>query len=64
MKIETDRDACIGAGQCVMAAPGVFDQSEEDGRVVVLVTEPGEDQLAEVEDAAETCPTSAITVHP
>ena len=38
MKIEADRDVCIGAGMCVMTAEEVFDQ-DDDGIVVVLEVE-------------------------
>ena len=37
VKIEADRDLCIGAGNCVLSAEAVFDQ-DDDG-VVVLLTE-------------------------
>ena len=29
MKIEADRDVCIGAGMCVMTAEEVFDQDDD-----------------------------------
>ncbi|MFF0087030.1 ferredoxin [Streptomyces canus] len=32
MRIDVDADRCVGAGQCVMAAPKVFDQND-DGTV-------------------------------
>lgn len=35
-RVGAERDRCVGAGQCVLAAPGVFDQDEEDGLVRVL----------------------------
>ena len=40
MKIKADTGRCIGAGMCVMTLPEVFDQSEEDGTVVVLAPDP------------------------
>lgn len=36
VRVLADRDRCIGAGQCVLAAPHVFDQSDHDGRVLIL----------------------------
>lgn len=36
VRILADRDRCIGAGQCVLSAPDVFDQSDDDGRVLIL----------------------------
>ena len=41
MRIEADTEVCIGAGQCVMTAPELFDQSDDDGVVIVLEPEPG-----------------------
>lgn len=63
MKITVDQDACCGAGQCVLIAPDVFDQREEDGIVELLEPEPGADLHADVHEAAQVCPTAAINVH-
>ncbi len=62
MRIILDQEACIGAGQCVLAAPDVFDQRDEDGTAVLLTETPGEDQRAAVEDAAVRCPALAIRI--
>ena len=62
MSIETDLEACIGAGLCVMAAPEVFDQDPADGRVVVLVDEPAPDQLPAVREAIGLCPTAVLAL--
>ncbi|MGZ4751071.1 MAG: ferredoxin [Oryzihumus sp.] len=40
MRVVIDRERCQGAGMCALTAPAVFDQSEEDGRVVVLDADP------------------------
>ena len=63
MRIEADRNVCIGAGQCVMVATEVFDQGEEDGLVEVLDTAPPKDRAAAVREAELLCPSGAITVH-
>ncbi|MFJ3669321.1 ferredoxin [Streptomyces sp. NPDC090106] len=61
MEIEIDKDVCIGAGQCALAAPKVFTQ-DDDGYSTLLpdptdgVTDPM------VREAARACPVSAITV--
>lgn len=60
MQISADEDKCCGAGQCVMIAPEVFDQRDEDGVVVLLDAEPAEHQHAEVREAADVCPAAAI----
>ncbi len=54
-----DRDACMGSGNCVFWAPGVFDL-DEDGIAVVVGDATGRDE--EVRKAAANCPTSAIRV--
>jgi ferredoxin len=61
MAISIDRDACIGAGQCALTAPGVFTQ-DDDGFSQVLPgkEDGGGDPL--VREAARACPVSAITV--
>jgi ferredoxin len=60
--ITVDEDRCCGAGQCVMIAPEVFDQREEDGVVVLLDPAPPPSLLPEVRNAASVCPAGAILV--
>jgi ferredoxin len=62
MKIKIDQIKCIGAGQCVMAAPDVFDQREDDGIVILLDDAPEDSQLSHVKKAARLCPAMAIVV--
>lgn len=62
MQVIGDRQVCIGAGNCVFAAPDVFDQDEDDALVRVLQDEPGEDQHEAVEKAAATCPSGAVRI--
>ncbi|WP_406462412.1 ferredoxin [Streptomyces sp. NBC_01622] len=61
MKITIDRDKCIGAGNCVFAAPDVFDQ-DDDGFVVLLDDPPPSEQEDAVRSAAHACPAQIITV--
>ncbi|MQA78765.1 MAG: ferredoxin [Streptosporangiales bacterium] len=61
MKVSVDVDACVGGGQCVLAASDVFDQ-DDDGLVLVLQSAPGQDQADAVRLAARLCPARAITV--
>ncbi|MER5548504.1 ferredoxin [Streptomyces sp. NPDC001118] len=64
MKINVDRERCVGAGQCVLAAYGVFDQSHEDGLVELLQAEPPQDLYAAVNEAELICPSGAIEIQP
>jgi ferredoxin len=62
IKIHVDEHKCVGAGQCVMTAPEVFDQREEDG-VVILLQDHAENALEPaVRKAAKLCPALAIRV--
>jgi ferredoxin len=60
MRIEADRAACVGAGQCVMSAPDLFDQ-DDDGIVTVL-DETAEGAEAHARRAASLCPARAIRI--
>ncbi|MGA5502931.1 ferredoxin [Streptomyces umbrinus] len=62
LTIRLDRERCCSAGQCVGAAPEVFEQSERDGRVTLLVPEPDQQHAADVRLAADLCPSAAITL--
>jgi ferredoxin len=42
-------------------APKVF-EVRDDGYLYVLIEEPNESMRADVEEAAERCPTGAITI--
>lgn len=62
MKFTVDRDRCIGAGNCVMNAPELFDQ-DDDGIVVLLPAAGGgavPDGNAEAEWAVASCPSGAL----
>ena len=52
-----DRDACMGSGNCLFWAPGVFDL-DDDGVAVVCGDMAGREE--EVRKAAANCPTAAI----
>jgi ferredoxin len=60
--VRIDQARCIGSGQCVLAAPDVFDQSDEDGTGFVLVPEPPADLLPGVRDAVDRCPAQVVTL--
>ena len=62
MRIEVDREARIGAGECVLAEPGVFDQHDDDGTVRVLAETPEEEHRDGVLTAVDRCPANVIRV--
>ncbi len=62
MKIAVDQDKCCGAGTCVLLAPDVFDQRDEDGIVVLLDAAPPEGLHPIVREAASVCPAAAISL--
>ena len=59
MKITADREVCISAGNCVMAADAVFDQ-DEDGIVVLLVDDVPDGEEDHVREAVKLCPSQAL----
>jgi ferredoxin len=61
IRVVVDRDVCQDHGQCVFAAPQVFELDEE-GKLVVLQDEVDESLRANVEEAADVCPVQAITI--
>lgn len=60
MRVMIQQARCCGSGQCVMAAPEVFDQREDDGIVILLQEHPPEVNRADVLQAIKVCPTLAI----
>ncbi|GAB3980305.1 ferredoxin [Actinoallomurus acanthiterrae] len=60
MRVAVDQDKCCGAGNCVLLAPEVFDQREEDGIVALLDERPPERLHGAVREAADVCPAGAI----
>ena len=60
MKISVDTGSCVSSGQCVLLAPGTFDQNDDDGTVVLLAEEPSAGEEDAVRQAELTCPAAAI----
>ena len=61
-KIAIDRETCVGAGMCVVAASDVFDQDSVDGRVILLDENFGEEASDRVREAVLLCPSGALTL--
>ncbi|SBS72970.1 Ferredoxin-2 (modular protein) [uncultured Mycobacterium sp.] len=62
MHITVDYDLCEGHGQCLMAAPELFDLPDGAAQVVVLNPNPPESERDRAARAAAMCPALAITV--
>ena len=60
-KVRVDEHKCIGAGQCVLRAPRIFDQ-RDDGIVIRLDAAPPPGLHAAARQAADLCPAEAITI--
>ncbi|GAB2766398.1 ferredoxin [Sinomonas soli] len=58
-KVEADLPACQGYANCVVAADDYFD-IDDDGKVVLLRTDVPDSEHARVEEAARSCPVSAL----
>ncbi|MGP4009026.1 ferredoxin [Streptomyces sp. 4N124] len=57
-----DEGKCCGTGQCVHAAPDVFDQREESSAVFLLGTAIAADRLTAMQQAAALYPAAAIDI--
>lgn len=57
MKIEVDRELCIGAAPCVAVAGGVF-QLDDEGKAYVVDPKGADDDTILL--AAQACPVLAI----
>ena len=60
-RVRVDEHKCIGAGQCVLKAPRIFDQ-RDDGIVVLLDPTPPQELHDAARRAADLCPSEAITI--
>ena len=64
LRVYLDQDKCCGAGQCVLTAPEVFDQRDDDGIAFVLTERPPAALHERVREAALLCPAGAIQLAP
>ena len=59
MKAKIDRDLCVGIGNCVAAAPTVFQLDKENKAIVLDISSADKDKIM---TAAESCPMNAIII--
>jgi ferredoxin len=59
LRIEVDRQRCMGSGECSYHAPATFDLDDE---LKAVVLDPDGDPPAKVRVAVDACPTNAIRV--
>lgn len=62
MKVIVGQDKCASSGNCVMHAPEIFDQRDDDGVVVLLNENPPAEQVEKARKAAAGCPAMAIQI--
>ena len=60
MRIEVDLTRCTGTGNCVVAAPDVFEIADDADQVHLLVAEVTPDRQVAVENAVRMCPQAAL----
>ena len=59
MKLNVDKDICIGCGACAAICPDVF-EIDDDGLAKVTTEEINEEFVEDAVDAKEGCPVDAI----
>ena len=62
MRVAADRDMCIGSGNCVLTAPRVFDQDDDEGLVVLLTPDVDAQDAGAVREAVVRCPSGALRI--
>lgn len=62
MKVIVDENICASSGNCVMNAPEIFDQRDEDGVVVLLNANPPAGLAEGARRAAASCPALGIKI--
>jgi ferredoxin len=62
MKVIVDAERCELHGECLIAAPEVFEIEDDKESVTVINPEPGEKLRGKVEEAVMMCPVAAIRI--
>ena len=60
-RLLADFEACQGYGNCITGASDVYD-IDDDGKVVLLIEEISDADRPRVEEAARSCPVSALSI--
>lgn len=61
MKVEVDFSKCTGLGICESLAPAFFEVND-DGDLVLLKADIGDDDVQGVEEAVAGCPNEALRI--
>lgn len=61
MNVIVDYDSCASTGSCMQVCPEVF-EVRSDGYLYVLQEQPPAELHDKVREAADLCPTAAITL--
>jgi ferredoxin len=61
MKVNVNFDVCASTGACMQVCPEVF-EVRSDGYLYILQEEPAPELHDKVREAAEMCPTAAISL--
>lgn len=61
MRIVVNFDLCASTGACTQVAPEIF-EIKSDGYLYINVEEPTGELEAKAREAAELCPTAAISI--
>lgn len=59
--VKVNKDACIGCGACQALVSDVFD-IDDDGLAYVMEDAKVDENIDDVKEAADNCPTGAIVV--
>ncbi len=62
MRVRVDASRCVGHGMCTLAAPDIFQLSDEDGHAYVLSQDVPAVLDEAVRQAERGCPEQAIIV--
>ncbi len=59
IRVEIDREKCVGSGNCVFWAPATFDLDDEGLSVII---DPAGDTADRIRVAVDGCPSNALSM--